>query len=278
MGPWRLPDRLWAVPEPLLPARPPRPRGGRPPVPARRAMEAIWCVMRTGRPRRALNATTLRSSATAERRFRERKRVGAFERLHRATSDAAHASGAIDRAFLAVDGCHEGAPVANAKGGPSRLDRREQGSKRAAIVDRGGPVLAVAGGDRRDPPPAREALTVLRVPSDARPGVFAANGASDDTLLRAGVAALGFTPDVPRNPRRTGRPKHRGFVPGRWWSSAPTPASAPPAPRAPAGPARSTATKPPSPQPPRTASSGRRSCDGRRSFKTYKVRSAAPKR
>jgi hypothetical protein len=111
-----------------------------------------------------------------------------------------------------------GAAVARRKGGPSRLDRRKQGSKWAAIVDRGGLVLsfAVAGGDRHDLPPAREALAALRVPGDARPGVFAADGAFDDTAFRSGVVALGFAPDIPRNPRRTGRPKHRGFVPGRW--------------------------------------------------------------
>lgn len=56
----------------------------------------------------------------------------------------------------------------------------------------------------------------MRVPDDARRGVFAADGAFDDTAFRAGIAALGFAPDIPRNPRKTGRPKHRGFVPGRW--------------------------------------------------------------
>lgn len=54
------------------------------------------------------------------------------------------------------------------------------------------------------------------MPDNASPGVFAADGAFDDTAFRGGVAALGFTPDIPRNPRKTGRPKHRGFVPGRW--------------------------------------------------------------
>ena len=48
MDAWRLPDRLWAALEPLLPTPPDRPRGGRPPVPARRAMEAIRFGMRTG--------------------------------------------------------------------------------------------------------------------------------------------------------------------------------------------------------------------------------------
>ncbi len=70
--------------------------------------------------------------------------------------------------------------------------------------------------DRHDLPPAREALAGPRAPRDARPGVFAAGGAFDDTTSRAAVAALGFASDIPRNPGNTGRPKHRGFVPGRW--------------------------------------------------------------
>lgn len=49
---------------------------------SRRAMEATWFAMSTGCPRRSLNATSLCSSATAERRFREWKRAGVFERLH----------------------------------------------------------------------------------------------------------------------------------------------------------------------------------------------------
>jgi hypothetical protein len=159
-----------------------------------------------------------------------------------------------------------GAAVARRKGGPSRLDRRKQGSKWAAIVDRGGLVLsfAVAGGDRHDLPPAREALAALRVPGDARPGVFAADGAFDDTAFRSGVVALGFAPDIPRNPRRTGRPKRRGFVPGRWAVERPTPTSALSGPSASAGAADSTATEPASPPPPpRTAPSSKRGYDGR---------------
>jgi transposase len=42
-------------------------------------MEAIWFVMRTGCPWRALNATPFCSSATAERRFREWKQAGVFD-------------------------------------------------------------------------------------------------------------------------------------------------------------------------------------------------------
>ena len=122
MDTWRLPDGLWAVVEPLLPEPPPHPRGGRPFVAQRRAMEAIWFVMRTGCPWRALNATSLCSSATAERRFREWKRAGVFERLHQRCLEIADAAGTVDWSFLAVDGCHVKAP----------LSRTEKGGHRAS--------------------------------------------------------------------------------------------------------------------------------------------------
>jgi transposase len=122
MDTWRLPDGLWAVVEPLLPEPPPHSRGGRPFVAQRRVMEAIWFVMRTGCPWRALNATSLCSSATAERRFREWKRAGVFERLHQRCLEIADAAGAVDWSFLAVDGCHVKAP----------LSRTEKGGRRAS--------------------------------------------------------------------------------------------------------------------------------------------------
>ena len=145
METWRLPERLWAVMDPLLPVRPLQPRGGRPPVPARRAMEAIWFVMRTGCPWRALNATTLCSSAIAERRFREWKRAGVFERLHRASLEAAHAVGAIDWTFLAVDGCHVKAPLSRTQKGGLH------GSTGASKARNGRPSLTAAGSSSHSP-------------------------------------------------------------------------------------------------------------------------------
>jgi transposase len=108
-------------------------------------MEAIWFVMRTGSPWRALNATRLCSSATAERRFREWKAAGVFERLHQSSLAAAHAAGAIDWTFLAVDGCHVKAP----------LSRTQKGDRRASIGasrDRSGrPSSTAAGWSCRSP-------------------------------------------------------------------------------------------------------------------------------
>ena len=58
---WRIPDVLWERIESLLPPRPPHRCGGHNPrVDDRRAMDAIFFVLRTGCQWNALNATLRR--------------------------------------------------------------------------------------------------------------------------------------------------------------------------------------------------------------------------
>jgi len=44
------PILLWALVTPLLPERPPRPKGGRPPLDDRKVLEGIAFVLHTGVP------------------------------------------------------------------------------------------------------------------------------------------------------------------------------------------------------------------------------------
>ena len=77
---WRLPDRLWAQLEPLLPPRKPYPLGcHNPRVSDRVAMNAILFVLRTGCQWNALNATGICSSSLAHRRFQEWVEASVFE-------------------------------------------------------------------------------------------------------------------------------------------------------------------------------------------------------
>ena len=79
---WRIPDVLWERIEPLLPARPPHPLGcHNPRVPDRKAMDAIFFVLRTGCHWNALNATGTCSSSSAHRRFQEWTSTGVFVTL-----------------------------------------------------------------------------------------------------------------------------------------------------------------------------------------------------
>src|SRR5688572_1250736 len=67
---WRIPDELWERIVPLLPPRKPHPLGcHRPRVDDRKAMDAIFFVLRTGCQWNALNETHICSSSSAHRRF-----------------------------------------------------------------------------------------------------------------------------------------------------------------------------------------------------------------
>ena len=76
---WRIPDVLWEKIEPLLPPGKPHPLGcHNPPVEPRKAMDAIFFVLRTGCQWNALNATGICSSSAAHRWFQEWTGAGVF--------------------------------------------------------------------------------------------------------------------------------------------------------------------------------------------------------
>jgi transposase len=78
-----LPDQLWQHIQPLLPAPPPRPRGGVPRrVPDRNCVAALMFMARTSTPWSLLPATVgCGSATTCWRRLEEWARAGVFEQL-----------------------------------------------------------------------------------------------------------------------------------------------------------------------------------------------------
>jgi putative transposase len=78
----RIPDELWEQIKPLLPPELPKPRGGRPRMDDRKAMEAILYVFRTGFKWSAL-PRNMGSPATVRRRFQEWREAGVFQRMWR---------------------------------------------------------------------------------------------------------------------------------------------------------------------------------------------------
>src|SRR3954465_6527047 len=79
---WRIPDVLWDRIVKLLPPRPAHPLGcHNPRVDDRKAMDAIFFVLRTGCQWNALNAPGICSSSSAHRRFQEWTAAGVFVTL-----------------------------------------------------------------------------------------------------------------------------------------------------------------------------------------------------
>ncbi|WP_203962222.1 IS5 family transposase [Actinocatenispora thailandica] len=139
-----VPDGLWEIVAPLLPA-PKRRRqgGGLRPVDDRAVFTAIVYVLTSGCAWRHLPAEFGVSTPTAHRRFQAWTRAGVWRRLHVAVLDQLGAAGEVDWSRVVADGA-----VVRAKRGAltgrNPVDRGKKGSKIHVLADRTGLPLAVA--------------------------------------------------------------------------------------------------------------------------------------
>ena len=81
--PWHIPDANWQRIQPLLPAQRPKPKGGRPRMPDRQALEAILFVAHSGCQWKQL-PRELGAASTVHDRFLQWLAEGVFAQLWRA--------------------------------------------------------------------------------------------------------------------------------------------------------------------------------------------------
>ena len=143
---YRIPEDLWVRIESLLPPRKPHPLGcHNPRVDDRKAMDAIFFVLRTGCQWNALNATGICSSSSAHRRFQEWTAAGVFQKLWALSLEEYDVLKGIDWSWLSMDGAMTKSPLGGEKNRP-QPDRPGQARCQAKpVVRRSGH----AGGTRR---------------------------------------------------------------------------------------------------------------------------------
>src|SRR5215218_6339182 len=104
MGKQLVSDELWSFIEPLLPAEPAKPQGGRPRVPARAALTGILFVLHSGIPWELLpQEMGCGSGVTCWRRLRDWQQAGVWERLHRVLLDRLGIADEIDWSRACLD-------------------------------------------------------------------------------------------------------------------------------------------------------------------------------
>src|SRR5712691_5458164 len=91
-------DELWAIVAPLLPAEPPKPKGGRPRcIVDRAALTGILFVLKSGIPWEMLpQEMGCGGGMTCWRRLRNWQRAGVWRRLHRILLQRLQDAGRID--------------------------------------------------------------------------------------------------------------------------------------------------------------------------------------
>jgi transposase len=97
-------DDLWRQFEPLIPAHPKSPQGGRPRSDDRRCLEGVVYVLRTGVPGRYFPDKQFGvSKSTCFDRFSEWTRCGVFAQAHHALLDQLGLAGLIDLSAAVID-------------------------------------------------------------------------------------------------------------------------------------------------------------------------------
>ena len=101
-----LPDGLWERIEPLLPAEPPKPKGGRPRVPDRACLTGVLFVAKTGCPWEYLpRELGCGSGMTCWRRLRDWQAAGVWQEVWQVLLDELGLADRIDWSTSAVDSC-----------------------------------------------------------------------------------------------------------------------------------------------------------------------------
>jgi len=144
---WGIPDALWDRIQPLLPPRKRHPLGcHRPRVDDRKAMDAIFFVLRTGCQWNALRATGICSSSSAHRRFQEWTQAGVFEQLWALGLQEYDELAEIQWAYQAMDGAMTKAPLGGEK---NRAQSDRPGQARHEAQPAGGRPWGSPGHRRR---------------------------------------------------------------------------------------------------------------------------------
>jgi len=131
---WRIPDELWERIAPLLPPERTHPRGGRPWTPARRVLDALFYVLRTGIQWKALPHSVAAGSPVHDR-FQHWVEAGVFRRLWRAGLLAYDERVGIDWEWQAMDGAMTEAPLGGG-GHRAQPDRPGHARDQALALDR----------------------------------------------------------------------------------------------------------------------------------------------
>ena len=149
----QLPDAFYDLVAHHLPPEPPvGPKGGRPSIGNRIALQVIWFVLVSGCRWEDVPHELGCSGRTAHRRLRLWEELGVWDCLHAELLRLLRQQDQLDPTLVIVDSVLVRAFGGGEATGPSPVDRAKKGSKHTLLVDRHGVPLAIhtAGANASD--------------------------------------------------------------------------------------------------------------------------------
>lgn len=205
---FEVPKPLWKRVKHLFPKVPRKPGRGRPAIPNRLVLNAIWYVLWTGCQWKALPSAAFGvSSSATHARFQKWQELGIFEQVMAEMVRFYDKKRKIRWKWQAIDGKNCPAPLGGADTGRNPTDRGKRGSKLHILVDkRGAPLtVLVSAANRHDKWSVQELILSLVVKRPDCEQHLCADKAYDSADLRDFLILEHYQPHIKRR-RRRGEP------------------------------------------------------------------------
>lgn len=134
---YQIPDALWERLKPLLPNPKPKKKTGRPRMDDRKAMSAIFYLLRTGCQWSAL-PESLGKKSTVHDRFQEWRAAGVFETMWQTALAYYDEKKGLDWEWQAMDGAMTKAPLGGKRNRPQSYRSRQKGHQTQSLDRSGG--------------------------------------------------------------------------------------------------------------------------------------------
>jgi len=192
-----------------------RPRKG-----AKKIMKALYYVVRTGIPWKALPREFKVSPSTVHRRFQEWIRDDVFQNFWTRVLLKYQKKNHLMMQWIAIDGSFSKAPLGGIDVGKSPVDRRKIGTKKHICVDQNGIVIAItiSGANRHDNIMVQKTVKSIPIQLKHKRIVFAADTAYDAKNTREFLKKRNFVPVISINKRKSKkivekvRSRHRWLI------------------------------------------------------------------
>ena len=190
----------------------------RPRKSSKKIMKALFYILRTGVPWKALLPFFQVSASTVHRRFQEWIQDEVFRnfwiRILKKYQNKNHAM----MQWIAIDGSVSKAPLGGKEVGPSPVDRRKIGTKKHICVDQNGIVvgITISGANRHDNVYLQSTVNSIPIDLKHKRIVFAADTAYDAKNSRTFLKKKDFIPLISQNKRRSNKSVEKTTSRHRW--------------------------------------------------------------